>query len=78
MGLTEFGEDSIMLVIHAIERIVRGGQHARRLACDAGKSSAPFPTAAATAAETSFSSAQRYGSSDLTARAKFIPGTMFR
>jgi len=58
-----------MLMIHAIERIMKGGRHARRLGVERWQSSAPFPTAAATAAETSFSAAQRYGSSDLKTRA---------
>jgi len=40
-----------MTMIHTIQSAVRGGRHAR------WQSSAPFPMAAATAAETSFSAA---------------------
>jgi len=48
-----------MAMIHAIYRDVRSGRHARVLGVQRWQSSAPYPMAAATAAETSFSAAQR-------------------
>ena len=67
-----------MCVIHAIdEKTVRVDGTPAGLACDAGKSRAPFPTATATAAETSFNAGQRTLAKRLRAISKFIPGTMF-
>lgn len=48
-----------MSMIHAIKSAVRSGRHARKTGVCCWQSSAPFPTAAASAAETSFSAAQR-------------------
>jgi hypothetical protein len=42
-----------MWMIHAIKSAVRSGRHARKTGVCCWQSSAPFPTAAASAAETS-------------------------
>ena len=63
-----------MFVTYAIEEAERVDATPAAWACDAGKSSAPFPTAAVTAAETSFSAAQRLTEK----KSKVIPGTMFQ
>ena len=43
-----------MLMIHAIKSAVSGGRHAGKTGVYCWQSSAPVPTAAASAAETSF------------------------
>jgi hypothetical protein len=67
-----------MFSIHAMTESVTLDGMPYDQACDAGNLSAPFPTAAATAAETSFSAAQREFKKRLLARLKFIRGSMFR
>ena len=42
-----------MFMIHAIKSAVSGGRHARKIGVCCWQSSAPIPTAAASAAETS-------------------------
>src|ERR1035441_1636392 len=48
-----------MWMIHAIKSAVRSGRHARKTGVGCWQSSAPFPTVAASAAETSFTAGQR-------------------
>ena len=59
IGLTGVDGLSIICVIHAIYGAERVDDTPADAACDAGKSIAPFPTAAAIVAETSVSAARR-------------------